>query len=205
MVGDIYLYQTPGGRDNARQVTTTSFSTFSLPHPDGNYFLRPDRILGAFRVDHSKTMVQDAKLSELNHEKNEDNNSVSMLKLNDMKLDGHLKLLSKTLEEQWRPEDSSSNKNKQTTSTTTTAAVVAARRPTTSQPLPLSSSPSAMLPRPYDMITTKSPVPSPSFKSSPSLSISSSSKTTTTTPAATTADDAKAQVELVESHVGRKI
>jgi hypothetical protein len=43
---------TPGGRDNAVMVTKATFHALSLPDMDGNYFLRPDRILGAFLFDH---------------------------------------------------------------------------------------------------------------------------------------------------------
>jgi hypothetical protein len=42
----------PGGRDNAVMVTKATFHALSLPDKDGNYFLRPDRILGAFLFDH---------------------------------------------------------------------------------------------------------------------------------------------------------
>jgi hypothetical protein len=42
------LSPAPGGRDNAVMVTKTTFQSLSLPHADGNYFLRPDRILGTF-------------------------------------------------------------------------------------------------------------------------------------------------------------
>jgi len=38
----------PGGRDKAKMVTKALLHTLSLPAADGNYFLRPDRLLGAF-------------------------------------------------------------------------------------------------------------------------------------------------------------
>jgi hypothetical protein len=49
-----------------------TFKEFSLAHPDGNYFLRPDRILGAFHVDSSAppVLVSIETLSELIVEKN---------------------------------------------------------------------------------------------------------------------------------------
>ena len=44
----IMLSPTPGGRDDAAMVTKATFVSLSLPHEDGNFFLRPDRILGCF-------------------------------------------------------------------------------------------------------------------------------------------------------------
>ena len=41
------LAPAPGGRDNAAVVSKAAFQALSLPHPDNNYFLRPDRILGS--------------------------------------------------------------------------------------------------------------------------------------------------------------
>ena len=43
----------PGGRDNAVMVSKASFEALSLQRSDGNYFLRPDFILGAFLLDAS--------------------------------------------------------------------------------------------------------------------------------------------------------
>jgi hypothetical protein len=37
-----------GGRDNAKMVKKSLLQTLSLPTKDGNYFLRADRIVGAF-------------------------------------------------------------------------------------------------------------------------------------------------------------
>ena len=45
------LHQAPGGRDNAKVVSKGFFEEFSLLHPDGAYYLRPDHILGAFLLD----------------------------------------------------------------------------------------------------------------------------------------------------------
>jgi hypothetical protein len=42
------LTQAPGGRDNAKMVSKSLFQVMSLPTKDGNFFLRKDRILGAF-------------------------------------------------------------------------------------------------------------------------------------------------------------
>jgi hypothetical protein len=44
-------------------VPRSYFEKFSLPNPDGNYFLRPDRILGAFIIS-SQTLVPFDELSE---------------------------------------------------------------------------------------------------------------------------------------------
>ena len=47
------LTQAPGGRDNAKMVSKATFESLSMPDGDGNYFLRPDRILGCFLLDPS--------------------------------------------------------------------------------------------------------------------------------------------------------
>jgi hypothetical protein len=39
----LLLQPAPGGRDKAKVVSKSDFSAFSLPHVDGNFFLRPDR------------------------------------------------------------------------------------------------------------------------------------------------------------------
>jgi hypothetical protein len=53
-------------------ISKSTFKEFSLAHPDGNYFLRPDRILGAFHVDSSAppVLVSIETVSELMVEKN---------------------------------------------------------------------------------------------------------------------------------------
>jgi hypothetical protein len=57
-------------------VTKTTFNTFSLSHPDGNYFLRPDRIMGAFFVDRSSPPDSNANSeAELNSEIADDEES----------------------------------------------------------------------------------------------------------------------------------
>jgi hypothetical protein len=50
------LSQAPGGRDNAKMVSKSLFHTLSLADGDGNYFIRPDRILGAFVISSSKPL-----------------------------------------------------------------------------------------------------------------------------------------------------
>jgi hypothetical protein len=48
------LHQAPGGRDNARVVSKSTFGGFSMNNSDGSFFLRPDRVLGAFEVDQTR-------------------------------------------------------------------------------------------------------------------------------------------------------
>lgn len=45
------MAQAPGGRDNAFMVSKGLFEKASLPDKSGNFFLRPDRILGMFLLD----------------------------------------------------------------------------------------------------------------------------------------------------------
>jgi len=44
------LIQAPGGRDNAKMVPKITFSDFAKPNRNGDYFLRPDKIFGAFQL-----------------------------------------------------------------------------------------------------------------------------------------------------------
>jgi hypothetical protein len=44
------LTPAPGGRDNAVMVSKFDFESLTYPHNDGNYFLRPDRILGMYVI-----------------------------------------------------------------------------------------------------------------------------------------------------------
>mmetsp|Transcript_35434 Transcript_35434/g.45697 ORF Transcript_35434/g.45697 Transcript_35434/m.45697 type:complete len:230 (+) Transcript_35434:946-1635(+) len=48
-VDPLIVEQAPGGRDNALVVSKGIFQDFSLRNENGNYFLRPDRLFGAFR------------------------------------------------------------------------------------------------------------------------------------------------------------
>jgi len=45
------LARAPGGRDNAFMVSKAVFKTLSIPDGDGNFYLRPDRIFGAFHLN----------------------------------------------------------------------------------------------------------------------------------------------------------
>mmetsp|Transcript_73683 Transcript_73683/g.144092 ORF Transcript_73683/g.144092 Transcript_73683/m.144092 type:complete len:140 (+) Transcript_73683:2-421(+) len=47
--------------DHATMVTKTLFQDFALPDKDGNYFLRPDRILGAFIIPASQRLTRSAE------------------------------------------------------------------------------------------------------------------------------------------------
>jgi hypothetical protein len=79
--------QAPGGRSNAMMISKPTFKEFSLAHPDGNYFLRPDRILGAFHVDSSAppVLVSIETVSELMVEKNRELKVNESLQLADSK------------------------------------------------------------------------------------------------------------------------
>ena len=48
------LQQAPGGRNNAKMVSKKTFEDLTLPHADGSYYLRPDRIFAAIIVDPSR-------------------------------------------------------------------------------------------------------------------------------------------------------
>jgi hypothetical protein len=52
------LEQAPGGRVNAKMVSRSHFASLSLPDMDGNFFLRPDRILGMFLIDSSSSSTE---------------------------------------------------------------------------------------------------------------------------------------------------
>lgn len=45
------LVQAPGGRDNAKVVPKVYFELLSVRHPDGQYYLRPDRIQCSMLID----------------------------------------------------------------------------------------------------------------------------------------------------------
>jgi len=76
------LDQTPGGRDNAKMFSKSTFGCLSLKHANGNYFLRPDRILGAFKVDHSvKFVLDESNMNRLDNEIKSDHKAVETLTL----------------------------------------------------------------------------------------------------------------------------
>jgi hypothetical protein len=47
-ISPLALRPAPGGRDNAKVVTKGMFKDFSLAHSNGDYFLHPEAIMGAF-------------------------------------------------------------------------------------------------------------------------------------------------------------
>jgi len=54
------LDQIPGAMQHSKMFSKSVFMKFSLGDRDGNYFLRPDRILGAFVVNHAKLPLMNA-------------------------------------------------------------------------------------------------------------------------------------------------
>jgi hypothetical protein len=68
-------------------ISKSTFRELSLPHPDANYFLRPDRILGAFHVDSSAppVLVSIETVSELMVEKHRELKVNESLQLADFK------------------------------------------------------------------------------------------------------------------------
>ena len=64
------LTMAPGGRNNSRMVSRHTFEAMSLPRENGDFFLRPDRILGAFLLDPTDpptrvAMAEDALAEEI--------------------------------------------------------------------------------------------------------------------------------------------
>jgi hypothetical protein len=50
-ISPLALQPAAGGRDNAKVVTKGLFQDLSLPHSDGNFFLHPSAVLGAFLLE----------------------------------------------------------------------------------------------------------------------------------------------------------
>eukprot|EP00615_Pteridomonas_danica_P010327 CAMPEP_0114337352 /NCGR_PEP_ID=MMETSP0101-20121206/6308_1 /TAXON_ID=38822 ORGANISM="Pteridomonas danica, Strain PT" /NCGR_SAMPLE_ID=MMETSP0101 /ASSEMBLY_ACC=CAM_ASM_000211 /LENGTH=623 /DNA_ID=CAMNT_0001469563 /DNA_START=199 /DNA_END=2070 /DNA_ORIENTATION=+ len=72
------LRPAPGGRDNAVMVSKADFETLSYPHNDGNYFLRPDRILGMFYLPtYIQNTNDDDDANDDNNNKNNDDEDVN--------------------------------------------------------------------------------------------------------------------------------
>lgn len=62
-------------------ISKSTFEEFSLPHHNGSYFLRPDRILAAFRVDHSiKLTLSTDSIDILTNEKLKEIEMIDILK-----------------------------------------------------------------------------------------------------------------------------
>jgi hypothetical protein len=68
-------------------ISKSTFLELSLAHPDGNYFLRPDRILGAFHVDSTAppVLVSVDTASELSGERTREATVNRLLQLADSK------------------------------------------------------------------------------------------------------------------------
>jgi hypothetical protein len=66
------LQPAPGGRDNALVVSKTTFQDLSLPDHDGNFFLDPSNIIGAFHISPfvppkcSENTVENAETEHIN-------------------------------------------------------------------------------------------------------------------------------------------
>jgi len=58
------LLQAPGGRDNAKMIPKPFFTSLSLPQDDGNYFLRPDKILAVFIIHKNVTLKNNLHINE---------------------------------------------------------------------------------------------------------------------------------------------
>jgi len=50
-IDPLMVQQAPGGRDNAKVVGKVMFEDFSLAHEDGTFYLRSDRLMGAYLLD----------------------------------------------------------------------------------------------------------------------------------------------------------
>jgi hypothetical protein len=75
------LEQTPGGRDNAKMVSKSTFENLSLKDANENYFLRPDLIFGVFQVNHSIKLDLTSSMSKsLDLEKQGDLESIELLR-----------------------------------------------------------------------------------------------------------------------------
>jgi elongation factor P--beta-lysine ligase len=67
-------------------VSKSTFKTFAMDNREGNYFLRRDRVLGAFQVDRFKSPdVSMDQLVELDLEKSRDRSALDKMEKADMK------------------------------------------------------------------------------------------------------------------------
>lgn len=85
-------------------VTKTSFGCFSLKHPDGNFFLRPDRILGCFHVKHDMRIpdfYNPESWQQLSEELQKDEASVKKLKENELKIQTNHHKVNVAVEKYW--------------------------------------------------------------------------------------------------------
>jgi hypothetical protein len=71
------LSPAPGGRNNAVMVRKSDFELLSRPTPEGNYFLRPDRILAVFQFDSSRRLKGLNEEVKLQFEKEEEEDAAT--------------------------------------------------------------------------------------------------------------------------------
>jgi hypothetical protein len=65
-------------------ITKSAFKELSMEHSNGNYFLRPDRILGCFEVNHnSRPKLNLKSITELEIEKNREKALLSKLEMSE--------------------------------------------------------------------------------------------------------------------------
>lgn len=103
------LQQAPGGRDNAKVVSKSTFNEFSLDHSDGNYFLRPDRILGCFYIDSSHAPVLNnlESISEIAVEKSRELQALQKLKEFEQKSHQNTSRIDTAVETIWNSSEQS--------------------------------------------------------------------------------------------------
>jgi hypothetical protein len=101
--------QAPGGRDNARMVTRSSFEDLSFPHSDGSYFLRPKMILGAILIECDRPpFVGKMGAEDLEGEALRDQIVVQELESYERKMQANKTRIDEALKTQSVSEDSSS-------------------------------------------------------------------------------------------------
>ena len=103
-VDPLVVQQAPGGRANAKVVSKATFGDFSLPHADGSYYLRPDRIVGAFLLDPARPPLGHEEVRE----------SLLEERTNDEEARGVLERVEKRLEANNLQAESSLGDNKDT-------------------------------------------------------------------------------------------
>jgi hypothetical protein len=76
----------------AKMISKSTFTELSLEHGVGNYFLRPDRILGCFLVDpRNPPLIESIEIaSELDVEKNREQQACEKLQAAENKLKGNV-------------------------------------------------------------------------------------------------------------------
>jgi hypothetical protein len=80
------LTQAPGGRENAKMFSKSTFVDFSLQHDNGSFFLRPDRIFGAFHVDpRNLPLMSGDSAKEMIVERNREHQVIEKLQAAEMK------------------------------------------------------------------------------------------------------------------------